>query len=421
MAGKRSWVWRNALPLSKVTTGCNFAMSLNGLFMQARRQFLVLVGGGMVLAAGSGAKAGIYPDKAVEAWLPPSGELEIRRWVLAHGLLAPNPHNRQPWIADLRREGEITLICDGERLLPETDPYGRQILIGCGAFLELAALAAAERGYAAEISLFPNGEPALNELPRRAVVARIKLEKSEALKPDPLFAFIRGRHTNKAAYDSSKKVPAEHVKALTQVAASFSASAASLNGILEDSTKMQKMRDINRLAYEIELTTPRTYLESAKLFRVGPREIKQHRDGISIMGLVPRIMSAVGMFNRFEIPVKGSSNFKQVMDRWLPFETGSGYLWMATPGNTRKAQVECGRAYVRTHLLATSLKIDMHPLSQAVQEFVEVQAQNQAMYALLELDPTKVTLQMVARIGYGAKPVEGSPRRDMERGMLLKA
>jgi hypothetical protein len=104
--------------------------------MQARRQFISLVGGGIILAAGSTASAGIYPASAVEAWSTIPVETDIRRWILAHALLAPNPHNRQPWIADLRRDGEILLICDGERLLPDTDPFGRQILIGCGAVLE---------------------------------------------------------------------------------------------------------------------------------------------------------------------------------------------------------------------------------------------------------------------------------------------
>jgi hypothetical protein len=389
--------------------------------MQARRQFMGLVGGGMVLAASSHATAGIYPNKAVEAWEPIAGDLEIRRWVLAHGLLAPNPHNRQPWIADLRREGEITLICDGQRLLPETDPFGRQILIGCGAFLELSALAAAERGYAMDINLFPNGEPPLTELPKGAVVARIKLSKSGSVKPDPLFAFLRSRHTNKGTYDVSKKLAPEHAQALGLMAANNNSQGVALNGVLQDPAKMQTMREITRIAYEIELTTPRTYLESANLLRVGASEIGQHRDGISITDFMPRLLSALGMFKRFEVPAKGSSGYKQVMDRWLPFATSSGYLWMATSGNTRKQQVESGRAYVRTHLLATSLKIDMHPLSQAVQEFVEVKEQNRAMYSLLQLDPTKVTLQMVARVGYATKPAEGSPRRDLDLGMILKA
>lgn len=38
----------------------------------------------------------------------------------------------------------------------------------------------------------------------------------------------------------------------------------------------------------------------------------------------------------------------------------------------------------------------------------------------LQLDPAKVTLQMVARLGYGTKPTDGSPRRDLDRGMMLK-
>ncbi len=388
--------------------------------MKSRRQFMCLIGGGTVLAASSKAKAGIYPHRAVEAWEPISGETEIRRWVLAHGLLAPNPHNRQPWIADLRREGEITLICDGERLLPETDPFGRQILIGCGAFLELAALAAVERGYAMSISLFPNGEPPLTELPKGAIIARMKFAKNVVTQPNPLFRFIRSRHTNKGTYDSNQKISADHSKALTLTASSFSPEGTVQNGFLEDSAKMLKMREITRLAYEIELTTPRTYLESANLLRVGPNEIEQHRDGITITDMIPRALNAMGMFNRFEVPAKGNSSYKQTMDRWLPFTTGSGYLWMASAGNTRKQQVECGRAYVRTHLLATSLKIDMHPLSQAIQEFVEVKAQNLSMYSLLGLDPSKVTLQMVARIGYGTKPAEGSPRRDLDQGILMK-
>jgi hypothetical protein len=389
--------------------------------MQSRRQFIRLLGGGVIFAANAKAIAGIYPEKAVEAWQPIALTADIRQWMLAHALLAPNPHNRQPWIADLTRENEISLICDGSRLLPETDPFGRQILIGCGAFLELAIQAAAERGYGVDATLFPNGEPALSELPKGSVFARLKLTQSGTVKPDPLFAFIRSRHTNKVAYDSTKKVPLEQAKSLEFAASSFSAKNPHLNAVIQDPEKMQKIREISRAAYEIELTTERTYLESAKLFRIGPNEIEKHRDGISITGLMPRILSTVGLFNRFEVPVKGSSGYKQVMDRWLPFETGSGYLWMATIGNRRSQQIEVGRAYVRAHLVATSLKIDFHPLSQAAQEFTEVKTQNQALYKLLDLDGTNVTLQMLVRIGYGVKASEGSPRRALDPEMLRKA
>ncbi|HEX6721246.1 MAG TPA: twin-arginine translocation pathway signal protein, partial [Burkholderiaceae bacterium] len=128
----------------------------------ARRRFIRLLGGGAVLASGAtlaGCGKGM-PDAAVQPWFDRTDPADLRRHMLAHALLAPNPHNRQPWLADLRRDGEITLVCDAERLLPETDPFGRQILIGCGAFIELALLAAAERGVAVQVQPFPDGEPA---------------------------------------------------------------------------------------------------------------------------------------------------------------------------------------------------------------------------------------------------------------------
>ncbi len=45
----------------------------------------------------------------------------------------------------------------------------------------------------------------------------------------------------------------------------------------------------------VELLTPRTMMESIQLTRVGPGEILQHRDGISINSHFVRAVSALGM------------------------------------------------------------------------------------------------------------------------------
>ena len=121
----------------------------------SRRRFIELLGGGAVLCAvplASGCSTSM-PAAAIAPWqLPPDTE-DLRRYILAHALLAPNPHNRQPWLADLRQPNEITLVCDKDRLLPETDPFGRQIVVGCGAFIELAVMAAAHRGHRLEVQI----------------------------------------------------------------------------------------------------------------------------------------------------------------------------------------------------------------------------------------------------------------------------
>jgi hypothetical protein len=389
--------------------------------MSSRRSFIRLAGGGTVMAAAAaslhGCAASSYPSVAVQAWQPADPKLEIRRWMLAHALLAPNPHNRQPWIADLKREGEITLICDGERLLPETDPFGRQILVGCGAFIELAVLAAAERGFSVVAEIFPAGEPALNQLPKGVVVAKLIVKQDSSIKPDALFALILKRHTNKGEYDMTRNVSEANWKLL--LASSSNTTNAGLRvGFVNDAATIQKMKLITRESYEIELTTPNTHLESARLLRIGPDEISTHRDGISVTGLMPRLLVAAGMFDRMAVPKKGDSNYQRMMDRWQPFETGNGYFWLASDGNSRKQQVAAGRAYVRTHLTATSVGIDMHPLSQALQEFVEVQKPYADMHKLLGLAPASTPLQVLARVGYGVKPSEATPRRDLQKMMV---
>ena len=175
-----------------------------------RRRAIELVGGGLVLASATLAGcSSAYPAASVQAWQMSADDADVRRFMLAHALLAPNPHNRQPWLADLRRADEITLVCDKDRLLPETDPFGRQILIGCGAFIELAVIAAAQRGYRAQVQTFPQGEPAAGELPGGYAVARLVLSRDAPTPRDPLFAQSRRRHTHKGTYDNARQVPSE--------------------------------------------------------------------------------------------------------------------------------------------------------------------------------------------------------------------
>lgn len=377
----------------------------------SRRRFIALAGGGAVFAALPLAGcASAYPDEATQAWRTASAETDLRRHMLAHALLAPNPHNRQPWIADLSQPGRIGLVCDGERLLPETDPFGRQILIGCGAFVELALIAAAERGVAVDVQRFPEGVPAADALPRGTRVALLQLREAGSARPDPLFAQITRRHTNKAAYANDRPLPAALTAQWAQTAQRFGLA----GGVVADAPGMSRLRAITREAYEIECTTPRTWLESAHLMRIGPTAIARHRDGISLNGTMPRLMHAVGLFDPLEVPAPGSANLQRAMERWAAFETGSGWLWLASSGNARAAQVDAGRAYVRLHLQATAAGVEMHPLSQALQEFAEMRGPYAALHRALGVDPQRGTVQMLARTGFALQAAQPSPRRGLQ-------
>ncbi len=376
-----------------------------------RRGFIRLAGGGLVLAAGLGASGctDAYPEAALQPWQAAGAETELRRFMLAHALLAPNSHNLQPWIADLRESGLIHLVCDGERLLPETDPFGRQILVSCGTFIELAVIAAAERGHAVAVALFPQGVPAARALPGGSRVATLTLGEPGSAGRDPLFAAIARRRSSKTAYAEGRPLPEALLAAWADTAQRHGLRA----GTVTAPEAVAQLRRLSREGYEIECTTPATWLESARLMRIGPAAITTHRDGISLNSPLIRALHTTGLFDPMQVPQRGQASLQRVMDRWAPFDTGSGFLWLASPGHTRTQQVEAGRAYVRQQLQATAAGVDMHPLSQALQEFEAMRGPYEAVHRALGVDPAQGAVQMLARVGYALEPAGPTPRREL--------
>lgn len=392
-----------------------------------RRSFIRLAGGGMVVAAATAPMAGCslfssaYPAAAVEAWKGPDATLgaqaDPRLRAVAYAITAPNPHNLQPWLVDLREPGVITLYTDRERVLPHTDPFGRQILIGHGAFLELLVMALAEQGLASDVALWPQGELGANlkDWDRRPI-ARITLKPGAA--KDPLFAHVLNRHTPKSDFDTTRPVSADALRALLAGAGHTSANGGiQANGTV-DAAALGPLRELCWQSAQVELLTPRTVMESVHLTRVGPGEILKHRDGISINTPMIRAVDAVGLFDRQNPPAEGSEAYKTMMSRFQGHSrTAMGFVWLAG-GNSRVHQVNAGRAYVRLQLKATELGVGMHPMSQALQEFAEMAPHYARAHQLMLNKPAPKTaadetVQMFCRLGYTAVPTPATPRRPL--------
>jgi len=381
-----------------------------------RRAFVRLVGGGVVFAAVAPLTAcdRSLPPEALAAWQEPVQETDLRRWILAHAILAPHSHNLQSWLVDLGTPGEILLRCDLTRLLPETDPYSRQIMMSQGTFIELLDLAARERGQRAEITLFPEGEFGPEKIDERPV-ARIRLVEDANVSKDPLFSQIFKRHTNRNAYDLNRPVPAAAWQAMADAVRPYPLRFGFIGtdqADQADAMKMLKMhRDIANEAWRIELTTPRAILESYKVLRVGAAEIAQHRDGLSLTDPVVVWMTRLGFFDRSRAP--GPDDYgttSQIKDFGTKIASTPGFLWMLSQGNDRVTQVNAGRAYARVQLAATAQGVAMQPLQQALQEYPEQARTNAAIRQLLEAPAPAQTIQMWARVGF-APPVQPAPRR----------
>ncbi len=391
-----------------------------------RRNFIRLVGGGTITAATLASTAGLsgcaasgaYPEAAVQAWQGPGAETDPRRRALAYAITAPNPHNLQPWLVDLRPADTIILRTDPQRVLPETDPFGRQILIGHGAFIELLVMALLKEGLQAQVTLWPQGElpPSLKEWDARPVAIIALRTLQTAAAPDALFDYILKRHTPKSDYDVTHAVSASTLQALTE---SGNCASISAGGTI-DATQLTALRALCWQSAQAELLTPRTYLESAKLLRIGPDEILKNRDGIVINSTFLRFANAVGLFDRNAPLEKGSSAYQTAMDRFGGHSRSAmGFVWLTSKGNRRSQQIAAGRAYLRLQLKATELGLGVHPMSQALQEFPEMKPYYESAHTTILGKPAPLTVddttvQMLCRLGYSASPVPATPRRALK-------
>lgn len=374
-----------------------------------RRNFMKILGGGVILAAGGGAGFAMTrtPAKALAPWGAAGAGIytEPRMQALAYAILAPNPHNRQPWQVELKGEDTVILSVDLDRLLPHTDPFNRQITIGLGCFLELMTMAAAETGHRVDLELFPQG--ADPDRLTSAPVAVARFIADPAIRPDPLFAHVMARRSNKEAFDMTRAVPDSDLQAVLG-----SARHGGALGGTNDPDEVAGLRDLTAEAMQIEIDTPRTYKESVDLFRIGKAEINANPDGIDFSGPLYETLAVVGQFDRELALDRSSSAFRQGEAAIIgSIRAAMAHVWMVTPGNTRSEQIAAGRDWLRVNLAATARGLGFHPLSQALQEYPEMDPVNHKVQWLLA--SSGGTVQMLARLGYGPQ-ISVSPRWPVE-------
>jgi hypothetical protein len=374
--------------------------------MNRRSLMLVLAAGGAVIALPG---CNSMPASATAPWEEPGAiQTDPRLRALSWALLAPNPHNLQSWIADIREPGLIHLSVDLKRLLPATDPPNRQILIGCGAFLELLCLAAAQYGHLAEVHLLPEGDYAATGVDARPF-ATVRMTANSAVKPDKLFTIAGLRRTNRAPY--STQVPPS--AALSQLE-----SAAQRPGInLHTATnpaQVQRLRALAIAGYRVEFGTPVTWAESANLMRVGAAAVAAEPSGVSVTGTKAWWGSKLGMLDPDSLRKTDGIAAKTAIDTSIDAAQNThAWVWLSSADNSRRNQIEAGRAYMRTDLTAAHLGMAIHPNSQVLQEFpamAELYTQFHTEVGVSQ--PARV--QMFARLGYADRP-EPAPRRPLNR------
>lgn len=373
--------------------------------MPSRRMILKTAGAAAVVTS-VGATGWAWAPGASAARAPwrLAGETfgDARLDALAFAILAPNPHNRQPWRFQLVGENRIDIACDLDRRLPHTDPFDRQIVIGFGAMLELLAMAAAEKGHALDIDYFPDGtaQPRLDN----GRVASVTFRFGARVPRDPLFQDALQRRTNRARFDPARPVAADIIATIAAAAADPS----SVDGTVYPE-KRTRLTALATRGWEIEYTNDATRRESIALMRIGNRAVVKNPDGIALDGTAMGLLKMAGVITPQTLDRPSASAYKQGLSGYTALiDSAQGFIWTTSQTNTRQDQINAGRDWMRIHLAAQQAGVAIQPLSQVLQEFPEMAA----LYAEAqrELGVTAPgVVQMFARIGYAPSPAP-SPR-----------
>lgn len=146
----------------------------------------------------------IIEESAHEPWIIDEADFyeqetweDQMRFLLRYAVLAPSPHNTQPWRFKITSVG-IDVFADHERRLPIADPQERELHLSVGASITNLRVAAAHFGF--ESTVLYQRRPEMS-LPVATIFLRETSLTDEKLSS--LFPAIRRRHTDRRPFAGS--------------------------------------------------------------------------------------------------------------------------------------------------------------------------------------------------------------------------
>ncbi|TEB14964.1 hypothetical protein Psfp_02536 [Pelotomaculum sp. FP] len=361
--------------------------------------------------------SGIFESaKYLEPWQKTYSQKfdDPRIQLAAHGLLAANGHNMQPWKIRLDKDDPMVfyLYADNDRLPNEVDPFARQMIITQGTFLEYVKIAGDELGYKAAVELFPNGgydEQILQASMKIKPVAKIRLTKDQP-QNNPLYDSLFLPDTNRAAYQSDK-LTSEQIDQLEATNTDVNMSIK----IFQDKENIEKQGSYAMKSATIEAGVSRVMQETDTIFRANEYQKNKYRYGFSVegqgtSGIMQHILQGlVTVFPSLNSGKAASEMF--IQSTRTSVDNTPAYAMIITNDNSRSSQVKSGMLYSRLVLTAHRLGLVMQPLSQVLEEYPEMKEPYSGIHRDYASDGG--TIQMLVRLGKPTKEVPQSMRGDV--------
>ena len=334
--------------------------------------------------------------------------------LVAHGMLAANGHNMQPWEIQLDKDDPLVfyLYADSDRLTSEVDPFARQMMITQGTFLEYVNIAEDELGYQAAVELFPEGgynEQKLSESMNTKPVAKITLTQ-DSPKNSSLYDYMFLPDTNRAAYEPTE-LTSKQIDQLETINNDVNMSIK----VFQDKENVDKLGNYAIKGATIEAGVDRVMKESETIFRANEYRKNKYRYGFSVegqgtSGVMKHILQ--GLVTLFPSMNRGKASSDMfIQSTQTAVDNTPAYLMIITNDNNRSSQIKSGMLYSELVLTAHSLGFAVQPLSQVLEKYPEMKE----LYSSIHGDyaPDGGTIQMLVRLGKPTNEVPQSMRRDV--------
>jgi nitroreductase len=329
-------------------------------------------------------------DFAVNPWqvldqnFPENREdAEKLKFLLRYAILAPSSHNTQPWKFTVSPD-EIRVRLNLDRWLRSADPDRRDLYISIGCTIENLLVAAEHFGYSHEVDYLP-------ELTDPRLVAAIKLRQDGGMESPRrhLFRSIAERHTNHGAYQTRPISDAD----LEQIQACALEEGVSLYLTSEPSLKLRVDELANR-ADAMWLADPASREELEYLLEEGA-------------------FGATWMVSKLsQLAVAYLEQGEWVEKRECDILLGAScFGLLCSTDDLHESQVKVGQALESIYLTATSLGLQLQPMSQVV----HIPATRRELAGLLDLGDS--IPQQAFRLGYARREPAHAPRRPLEEAM----
>jgi nitroreductase len=311
-------------------------------------------------------------------------EHEVLTAAAEAALRAPSIFNTQPW--QWRVDANtLELYADRDRQLTTTDPYGRLLLLSCGASLHHARVALAAAGWRVVVDRFP--DPRDTDLLARIRLAAPAVPAAEDLA---MSAAIRARRTDRRPFAEQPVSDAQ----LQDLVAAAESEGAQLHDVRPNQMPMLAVAVAAAQAAEKSDDAYRS-----ELLRWTNRP-QWSADG------VPQKTGVTHVARR--VPVR---DFVSAPDEGMAVapggDHGARYLVIHGPGDEPKDWLGAGEAVSAVLLTAVSLGLGVAPIS----DVIEVEHPRALVRGLL---PGPGQPYLIVRCGHcvDATPIVDAPRRE---------